>query len=276
MAVKQRLQDLAMASVDAVMARVPRKLPDEAALRNCKIISHRGEHDNRIVMENTLMAFDNASAGGVWGLECDIRWTRDQVPVISHDATLERVFGDTAQIAELSFTALRERAPAVPSLREVLQRYGTRRHLMLEIKAFEPEQLPQRRDILRELLANLQPATDFHMLALDPQLFTLVAFLPPHCMLPVAQTNVARLSRVALERGYAGLAGHYLLLNRRLQQRHRAAGQRIGTGFPRSQPALLREIGRGVDWVFTNEAVFLQQQLDELREQEVSGHDPLQ
>lgn len=276
MAVKQRLQGLAMATVDSVMAKVPRKVPDVAALRDCKIVSHRGEHDNRTVMENTLTAFDIASAAGVWGLECDIRWTRDQVPVICHDATLERVFGDTARVAELSFDALRERAPAVPSLQEVLLRYGVRQHLMLEIKALDTQRLSQQRDILRTLLADLRPAADFHVLALDPQLFTLVAFLPSHTLLPVAETNVAALSREALARGYAGLAGHYLLLNRRLQQRHRQAGQCIGTGFPRSRRALLREIGRGVDWVFSNDAVFLQQQLDDLCQRAVSIRGPIQ
>ncbi|MCB1678820.1 MAG: hypothetical protein KDI16_09075 [Halioglobus sp.] len=275
MALKQRLQNLAMSTVDGFMARVPRKVPGATALCECKIISHRGEHDNRTVMENTLTAFDNTRAAGVWGLECDIRWTRDMVPVICHDPDLRRVFGDPAAIAGLTLAELRERAPAVPTLRDVLLRYGGSQHLMLEVKACDPAQLPQQRAVLGDLLARLQPAVDFHILALDTALFTLVDFLPPACLLPVAEMNVARLSREALQRGYAGIVGHYLLLNRRLQCRHRAAGQRIGTGFPRSERALLREIGRGVDWVFSNDAAYLQRKLDALRSQAVSVPGPM-
>ena len=62
-------------------------------MRNCKIISHRGEHDNVQVLENTLQAFARARESGVWGVECDIRWTADQVPVIHHDPGGSRLFG---------------------------------------------------------------------------------------------------------------------------------------------------------------------------------------
>jgi glycerophosphoryl diester phosphodiesterase len=220
-------------------------------------------------MENTLLAFDNARAAGVWGLECDIRWTQDDVPVVCHDPTLERVFGLPLVVTELPFTQLKARAPTVPSLAEVLQRYGGDRHLMLEIKTFSPQRLPQQRRIMQQLLENLHPADDFHVLALDPALFILVEFLPPRCLLPVAETNVARLSRLSLQRGYAGLAGHYLLLGKNIQQRHQQIGQRVGTGFPASRRTLLREINRGVDWVFSDDAVALQAERDALLQRTV-------
>jgi len=79
------LQHMAMKAVDRVMAGIPQPVPNQIALRNCKIISHRGEHDNISAIENTLPAFDNARANGVWGIEFDIRWTADLVPVIIHD-----------------------------------------------------------------------------------------------------------------------------------------------------------------------------------------------
>lgn len=273
---KNLLQDLAMKSVDQAVAVMPRSTPDLAALQKCKIVSHRGEHDNRTVMENTLMAFDNASAAGVWGLECDIHFTRDQVPVICHDASLQRVFNLPDLVAQLEFAQLRERAPEVPSLAEVVARYGGDRHLMLEIKAFSPLHLPQQQRALESVLAGLRAGRDFHVLALTPQLFTLVEFLPPHCLLPVAELNVAQLSRVSLERGYAGLAGHYLLLSERIRQRHQNMAQRVGTGFPGSRNGLLREIHRGVDWVFSNDAVSLQLHLNALLAQAASNDNAMQ
>lgn len=252
------LQDLAMAVVDRVMAIIPQPVPELSALQHCKIISHRGEHDNSVVMENTLLAFDNARAAGVWGIECDIRWTSDNVPVICHDATASRVFGQSEAIAELSFATLRERLPAIPSLQEVLERFGGNTHLMLELKSLSQRDLGLHRHILQQHLQGLVSGRDFHILSLDASLFTLVDFLGPAACLPVAQANVAALSRLSLERGYSGLAGHYLLLGRGRQQQHEAAGQLVGTGFPRSRNCLYRELNRRVEWIFSNDAVYLQ------------------
>ena len=272
---KQALQNVAIGSVDQVMALIPRRVPDAAALRKCKIVSHRGEHDNRMVKENTLLAFDNARTAGVCGLECDIRWTQDQVPVICHDASLERVFDLPLDLAARDFAELRKRAPAVPSLAEVVQRYGGDMHLMLEVKSLSSANLAAQRASLQAILGGLQPATDFHILALDPALFELVAFLPSRALLPVAELNVAALSKISLQHDYAGLAGHYLLLNQRIHRRHREAGQWIGTGFPRTRNAMLREIARGVEWIFSNDAVHLQRELDALRRSAVSNSPPV-
>ncbi|WP_170287396.1 glycerophosphodiester phosphodiesterase [Halioglobus maricola] len=260
---KERLQSLAMGLVDSTVAVLPRAVPSDAALRNCKIISHRGEHDNTTVLENTAKAFALARSAGVWGIECDIRWTRDNVPIICHDEDTERVFGQKRVIVETSFEQLRREFPDIPTLAELIDAFAPACHLMLEIKAFNPECLTQQQDILKSQLARLQPGRDYHFLALDPDLFDLVSFCPPAALLPVAETNVAALSQISLERGYCGLAGHFLLLGRQVQQRHEAAGQRIGVGFPRSRNSLFRELGRPVEWIFSNDAVKLQSILDQ-------------
>ena len=263
---RQQLLNLLMAAVDMLMAVIPRPVPAESALRNCKIISHRGEFDNRTVMENTLPAFLNARAAGVWGIECDIRFTRDLVPVICHDVDTSRVFGRQIVLADVDFADLRAALPGIPTLEEVVAGFGGNTHLMLEVKEYSGERLEQQREILRGHLAALQPGLDFHILSLDPARFTLVDFLPATACLPVAETNVRRMSEVALARGYCGVSGHYLLLNERLHLRHARAGQVIGTGFPRSRNCLYRELNRGVEWVFSNDAVHLQGILDRHRQ----------
>jgi len=261
---KALLQKVAMDLVDGVMALIPRAIPSAAVLRNCKIVSHRGEHDNRRVMENTLLAFDIARAAGVWGVECDIRWTRDLVPVICHDPSAQRVFGDPLLIESVTFGDLREQLPAIPTLEEVVARYSGNTHLMLELKSLSPEHLGQQREALAGILGNITPGDDYHVLALDPALFALVDFLDPGFMLPVAETNVGQLSEISLERGYRGLAGHYLLLGEGILRKHLAAGQYIGTGFPRSSNCLCRELNRGVQWIFSNDAVYLQGKVNAL------------
>ena len=236
----------------------PRPRPPLEVLQNCRIISHRGEHDNRRVRENTLAAFEAPAAAGCWGLEMDVRWTRDLEPVVMHDADASRVFGQDIVIAELELEQLRQVLPEIPTLAEVLDRFGGRQHLMIEIKRDDIGAIDTRQARLRELFADLEPATDFHFLALHPQLFELVEFAGPEAFLPVAELNIAAMSEFALSRGCAGVCAQYLLLNSALIARHHRAGQAIGSGFAASRFGLYRELNRGVDWSFTNHALRLE------------------
>ncbi len=139
---------------------------------------------------------------------------------------------------------------------------------MLEIKDEPRSDEPEQKAVLQSLLAPLTPVEDFHVLALDTALFEFVDFLPAACLLPVAELNTAAMSREALASEWAGLAGHFLLLTRRVQQRHMALGQNIGTGFPASRNCLFRELNRGVEWVFSNDAVKLQRIRDRCMERD--------
>jgi glycerophosphoryl diester phosphodiesterase len=209
-------------------------------------------------MENTLAAFDKARANGVWGIECDIRWTADLVPVISHDPCGRRVFGNPTLISRLSFADLRAQMPQIPSLAELVSEFGGNTNLMLEIKAETYPQPRQQKAILQELLAELTPGDDYHFLALAPELFDKVDFVGRKFCFAVSQLNISRLSRAAIEGQYGGLHGHYLLLNDRVKRRHELAGQRVGTGFISSKNSLFRELNRGIEWIFSNDAVRIQ------------------
>jgi glycerophosphoryl diester phosphodiesterase len=256
------LQNAAMAVADAVYSLLPSPLPSRRALQACKLVSHRGEHDNRRVIENTLPAFRQARDAGVWGLEADIRWSQDLVPLVTHDPDGLRLFGDAGIFAQMDFARIRQRMPLVPSLEELLDEFGGNMHLMLEIKQEHYPQPARQRDILRQMLAALEPGADYHFLALDTQLFQHVDFVERCFCFPVAELNVAKLSAASLEAGYGGLTGHFLLLGKALQQRHEAVGQRIGTGFISSRNCLYRELNRDIEWVFSNDAVRMQACLD--------------
>ena len=87
-------------------------------------------------------------------------------------------------------------------------------------------------------------------------------FAPGKAFLPVSQFNFRAFSRLALHKGYAGIAGHYLLLGNRMQRTHERAGQHIGIGYPCSKNSLFREANRGVAWIFSNHAVEMQRIVD--------------
>lgn len=244
--------------LDGFYALWPQPFPGSERLKNCKIVSHRGEYDNRSVFENTLPAFDGARASGVWGIEFDIRWTKDLRPVVIHDADLKRVFGMDITVADVNLDTLRSTCPQIPSLAEVIQKFGQKVHLMVEIKEENYPDPAQQNQILKECFAALEPQVDYHLISLAPPMFDLITFVSASAFIPIALWNLKRFSDLALEKEMTGLAGHYFLLNNVLLAKHRANGQKVGTGYPRSKNCLFREINRGVEWIFSNDAAKLQ------------------
>ena len=250
------LESRLMQICDSIFSIVPQKAPTLENLRKCKIISHRGQHDNITVYENTLSAFDHAlETEGIWGIELDFRWTKDLHPVVAHDPDLLRLFGSNLKISETTLAELKQYCPQVPTLEEVLLRYGGKLHLMVEAKEEHYPQPEKQNMILKDLFAPLQPREDFHLLSLDPEMLVLVKFVDTSAKIPVAVFNAKTLSKISLNEKYAGLGGHYLLLHKKIVKQHLDCGQKIGVGYPKSKNNLFREINRGVEWIFCNDAV---------------------
>ena len=250
--------------LDHFYARWPQSRPSEERLRQCKIIAHRGDYDNQHIFENSIAAFDRASAVGVWGIEFDLRWTKDLQPVILHDTNIRRVFGADFDIHQATLSELKSECPLVPTLAELIPRYGKQNHLMIEIKAeVYPDPAHQNR-ILKELLSPLTPEKDFHFLTMTPQMFNVIDCVPATAFLPVAIFNFFRLSKLAITQNYSGVAGHYALLTRSRVKKHKASRQNLATGYVNSLNCLFRELNRGVKWVFSDNAVKLQKAVNQL------------
>lgn len=257
MSLLQRFERSLQHLVDVLFALPLRRVPDYSRLSHCRIVSHRGEHDNIHIMENTLDAFEQVYLEGVWGIEFDVRWSQDLQPVVIHDANCRRVFKSPMQINEYLLADIQRQIPSIPSLQQVIQRYGGKMHLMIELKQEDFRDIELQRSRLSSLLSGLVPARDFHLLALEPELFKLFNIVPKFAMLPVAELNLRRLSQQAIENDYAGISGQYLLMTERLIKKHRNHSQKIGVGFVSSRSCLYRELGRNVDWIFSNHAIAL-------------------
>jgi glycerophosphoryl diester phosphodiesterase len=102
------------------------------------VFAHRG--GRALGPENTLAAFDLGLAAGADGLELDVHLSRDGVPVVHHDADLDRCTDATGPVAARTAAELgrldaacrfgaedgfpwRGRGVGVPTLAEVLERY---------------------------------------------------------------------------------------------------------------------------------------------------------
>ncbi len=69
-------------------------------------IAHRGA--SAYAQENSLSSIHKAVELGADMVEVDVRITADNVPVISHDDSLKRVFGKDGTVGQFTLTALRE------------------------------------------------------------------------------------------------------------------------------------------------------------------------
>ena len=108
------------------------------------VIAHRGFAG--AAPENTLAAFDLAVRAGADRIEFDVLLSRDGVPVVIHDAELDRTTSGHGPVAGLSLEELKRldagswyaprfEGERIPSLQEVLDRFGGRITCNIEIKS---------------------------------------------------------------------------------------------------------------------------------------------
>ncbi len=71
-----------------------------------KSINHRGH--NYLAPENTLEAYKLSALSGFKYVECDISFTKDGVPVLLHDDTIDRTSNGTGNIADLTLAEARQ------------------------------------------------------------------------------------------------------------------------------------------------------------------------
>lgn len=94
--------------------------------------------------ENTLAGIRKALDLRADAIEIDLHCTRDAVPVLIHDRTLDRTTDGSGPIAELTLRQARKLdagdGERIPTLREVLAEVDGRALLVLEIKAPEIEE----------------------------------------------------------------------------------------------------------------------------------------
>ncbi|WP_338701061.1 glycerophosphodiester phosphodiesterase [Streptomyces sp. Q6] len=100
-------------------------------MRTVTAVAHRG--DPYRVRENTLPSLRSALERGADAVEIDVRLTRDGVPVLLHDATLERLWKHDRPLSALSADEVRGlTAGGVPTLVDALAAAGEAR-LMVDL-----------------------------------------------------------------------------------------------------------------------------------------------
>ena len=105
--------------------------------------AHRGAAND--APENTLLAFQTAVTIGADGIECDLRESKDGVPIIFHDANLSRIANRPDRINTLTYKEIRKinagQKERIPTLSEVIENTPPNFLLNLEMKAIRPHLL---------------------------------------------------------------------------------------------------------------------------------------
>ncbi len=103
------------------------------------LYAHRGLHDNLTdAPENSMKAFEKAVDAG-FGIEMDIQLTKDNVPVVFHDFTLNRICGVDGKVRNFTYEELQQfplcrSKECIPRLEDVLKMVNGRVPLIVEFK----------------------------------------------------------------------------------------------------------------------------------------------
>ena len=130
--------------------------PDELSFLTDRPFAHRGLHGGG-VSENGMAAFRAAIAQG-FGIECDVRASRDGVAMVFHDAALARMTGAQGTLADQTADALARLAladgGALPRLDALLDLVGTDVPLLIELKVKGRHVAPLCAAVARDLAAH--------------------------------------------------------------------------------------------------------------------------
>jgi hypothetical protein len=101
--------------------------------------AHRGLHDNESdAPENSMKAFQRAVEAG-YGIEMDIQLSKDRVPVVFHDFTLDRICHAEGRISDYTYAELQQfclchSKEHIPKFEDVLAMVDGRVPLIVEFK----------------------------------------------------------------------------------------------------------------------------------------------
>ena len=148
------------------------------------VVAHRGA--SGLAPENTLPAFRLAIAQGAPAVECDVHLSADGIPVIIHDATLDRTTNGTGKVADLPHEQLRKLDAGswfgasysrawIPTLDETLALCAGKATVFVELKVGGGEAL-----VLAAFASfDRTPGAEVVVITFDPELVRLVAHYRP-------------------------------------------------------------------------------------------------
>ena len=260
----ETLERSAIAISDNIYSILPACQPTQKMLSSAKIIAHRGEFDNKNTFENTLAAFDRCIKNEfVYGIEFDIRWTKDLTPVVFHDIDAQRVFNSKIKISDLSLEELKIKLPLIPTLEEVVSKYGGKIHFMIELKNDEsfnersPQEMETQFKKISKLLEGLTAKKDYHIMTFHTELFKYLKTTPSDCFLPIVQWSLSSAFNDIVAKNYGGVTSHYLLFTKYYRKLFNEKKIPVGIGYVDSINNFKIQCHNEITWMFTNKPLLI-------------------
>lgn len=237
----------------------------EASSASPFIWAHRGA--SALAPENTLAAFSLAWDEGADGIELDVHLSRDGIPVVIHDETLERTTDGRGAVSSLRASELRRLdagrwfAPAfagerIPLLSEVLDWAGEDLPLNIELKTLRAGEATLR--LLKDY-----PRCRVLVSSFDQRLLAALRAAEPR--LPLGFLCDSRLWRLVLRRALAAGAASFHpradLVSPALARRVKDAGLALYPWTVDDPERAGRLLRRGASGLFTNRPGALREEL---------------
>jgi len=205
------------------------------------LLGHRGAFASTGVPENTFDSFDLALAHGCDGFEFDVRLTACGRAVVCHDPKVGKIMISHAQASRL---------PQLPRLSQVLQRYGQRAFLDIELKV---------EDLESKVLAALHeysPRQGYVVSSFLPEVVMEMEARNASVSIGIICENSSQLARwPELPADY--VIAHHSLVDEKLVQEVRWAGLKIIVWTVNDPEAMLRFAGWGVDGIISDKTELL-------------------
>lgn len=216
-------------------------------MQNVTAVAHRG--DPYRFRENTTDSLRSALEQGADAVEIDVRFTRDGVPLLLHDATLKRLWERERPLAALSAAEVRGLAEGgVPTLAEALTvTEGSR--VMIDLPG-SPDVRAVRRvlDVVRECAAQ-----DRVYYCADAPAMLAVRAADPSAEIALTWKSIAPPRPVLLAAVRPRWLNYrFTLVDRRLVARAHRDGYLLSVWTPDTRRSMRRLLDAGVDSITTN------------------------
>ena len=236
--------------------------PAEWWQKNPLIFGHRGAPHQ--APENTLAAFRAAAAIGADGVELDVQLTKDGVPIIMHNKTVDETTDGSGLVAELTLAQIKKLdagshfspefvGEKVPTLEELLAELGQQLLFNIELKPAGKqsrelvnavaEQVEQLAMTTRVWFSSYEPYLLYRMRSLLPEVPCGILYYPP--------TFFTRL--LSLVTPHEALHPNFKLISKRLVKKVHRKGQRLVTWTVDQLDVAQKLTEWGVDVLISNE-----------------------
>ncbi|MBM4211536.1 MAG: hypothetical protein FJ186_03250 [Gammaproteobacteria bacterium] len=228
-----------------------------------QLIAHRGA--SFFAPENTMDAFYLAYHMGLKHMECDVVLTKDSIPIIIHDNTLDRTTSGTGVVSETYFRNIQSLSAGkwfaksfedshVPTLQELLKWQKTQHiTLNIEIKPIALPLLKKNLSIIMNCIHKYGDIDKIRLLSFQPEIFQQLKIIENQlpCALGVTHCHQQTVTK-ALQIGCIQINMHHAFISANHVNMIHQANLKIGAYTVNDYHELLRLKSLHIDEVFTD------------------------